>query len=276
MTRFANSRAAILPLSLALALTAIFGCQPKPQASSREPVDKPNESSTVAADETPAEAPDSDPDQSPAVAQAPAVSVPGNDARPQDTEDAAADATGKPADQEPLPQITETPEGAMIRDGRRFEPGQLHKNTTTMVLVYQPDIRVTWLINKQRQFLTPPQIEQAKALAAGYQEQFETLKRRRAEILENASDDVDVAGKLLHVKLDIAALVADIRNEIARTIMTDEQRRESREFFQQQLQPQPAQDAKPTPAGEAESASDKSARRTMVFDPASDSGVLPA
>ncbi|MEL7498038.1 MAG: hypothetical protein AAFN77_10535 [Planctomycetota bacterium] len=124
--------------------------------------------------------------------------------------------------------------GLLQRQGTTYSPGQLHKNNTTLMLVYEGDIRADILVKKYQRFIDETQIKQAKTLVRSYHDRFVELRQERAAILEHATDDQDVAAMLLDNKLDIVDLMSEIRIKVMNDIMTKEQSRVARETFRRE------------------------------------------
>jgi hypothetical protein len=115
------------------------------------------------------------------------------------------------------------PPGALEKR-RKVTEAQLHKNATLLTLAMEPDIRAMELIKYLREYLTVEQKQAAVRLILQYDETFQQLKQRRAEILENARDGDNVAEQLLRVKEDIAIFSDVMRLKVEREIMTEQQR----------------------------------------------------
>ncbi len=108
---------------------------------------------------------------------------------------------------------------------KKYLDAQLHKNTTLLVLAYQPDIRADYLISTVRTVIDDEQYKVAKKLARQYDDQYKRVLNERAAILEVATDDKDVEGPLLELRKQVADLNATIRMRIIREILTREQRK---------------------------------------------------
>ena len=127
----------------------------------------------------------------------------------------------------------------MTRKGRTYNRSQLHKNSTLLLYAYEPDLRAEYAISHVRNMLTDEQFIRCKELALSCDDDFLEIIRKRAEILETASDDdLELESKLLNLKMDTADAVQNIRGRIAREILTDEQkialRKRNEEFLKQQ------------------------------------------
>ncbi len=153
---------------------------------------------------------------------------------------------------QPEKQITETSNSSNVRpikhepidrtkpivgeNGLTYTPGQLHKNSSLLVLAFQPDIRADYVIMTTRELLNDEQSVQAKKLALTYEDQFTELERQRAAILGNASDLNDVDREILKVQMSLADLLRQIRSRINLEIMTHEQRVEAMKIHKAYLQ----------------------------------------
>ncbi len=131
------------------------------------------------------------------------------------------------------------PAFTLTRKGRTYNRSQLHKNSTLLFYAYQPDLRAEYVISHVRNMLTDEQFVRCKELALSCDDDFLEIIRKRAEILETASDDdPELESKLLNLKMDTADAVQNIRGRIAREILTDEQkitlRKRNEEFLKQQ------------------------------------------
>jgi hypothetical protein len=108
---------------------------------------------------------------------------------------------------------------------KKYLDAQLHKNTTLLVLAYQPDIRADYLISNVRTVIDDQQYKVAKKLARQYDDQYKRILDERAAILEVATDEMDVEGPLLALRKQVADLNATIRMRISREVLTREQRK---------------------------------------------------
>ena len=131
------------------------------------------------------------------------------------------------------------PAFTLTRKGRTYNRSQLHKNSTLLLYAYEPDLRAEYAISHVRNMLTDEQFVRCKELALSCDDDFLEIIRKRAEILETASDDdLELESKLLNLKMDTADAVQNIRGRIAREILTDEQkialRKRNEEFLKQQ------------------------------------------
>ncbi len=113
------------------------------------------------------------------------------------------------------------------------EEPRLLKTNTLLILTYQPDIRASSLINTMRPFMAEEQAKQAKQIALTYDWQFQEILRRRAAILENATDDQDIKSMLLKTRVETADLIQAIRGRIMQEILTPEQRLQVQERYQE-------------------------------------------
>lgn len=142
-----------------------------------------------------------------------------------------------PAEQEPtkIPNIDGlNPPPVVHYKGKRYTGGQLHKNNTLLILVYEGDIRAEMMLKKYLPFVDPEQAKQAKKLIWSHHEDFVRLRRQRAEILEHASDDKNVALQVFENRLAVADLVSEIRSKITNEVMTPEQSRVAFETFRKE------------------------------------------
>ena len=118
--------------------------------------------------------------------------------------------------------------------GKRYTSGQLHKNNTLMILVYEGDIRAEMMLKKYLPFVERGQAKQAKKLIWSYDDDFVRLRRQRAEILEHASNDQNIALQVFENRLAVADLVSEIRSKITNEVMTPEQSRVARETLRKE------------------------------------------
>lgn len=130
---------------------------------------------------------------------------------------------------ETVPDLTaEKKQATDERNISNYFAGQLGKNNTLLVLAYQPDIRASYLIRNSRTLLDDQQMVEAKKLALSYDERFLELRRRRAAILEQATDDQNIEEQLMEIRMDIADLIDEVRIRVSREVLTAEQRKTSR------------------------------------------------
>ena len=120
-------------------------------------------------------------------------------------------------------------------NGATYTPGQFHKNSSLLVLAFEPDIRADYVIMTTRKLLNDDQSAEAKKLALTYENQFKELIRERAAVLENASDRKDIDRDILKVQMKLADLLRQIRNRINLEIMTHEQRVKAMEIHKAYL-----------------------------------------
>jgi len=123
-------------------------------------------------------------------------------------------------------------------NGTTYTPGQLHKNSSLLVLAFEPDIRADYVIMTTRELLDDEQSARAKTLALTYEDQFKELIRKRSSILEGAADYKDVDGEILKVQMKLADLLRQIRSRINIEILTQEQRDEAMRIHQAYLKAQ--------------------------------------
>jgi hypothetical protein len=109
---------------------------------------------------------------------------------------------------------------------REFSEAQLHKNANLLLLAMEPDIRARELIKYLRAYLSEDQQAAAVKLILQYDEKFQDIKRRRAAILENASDEEPVPQRLRKIKEETIIFSDEMRLMVEREIMTDEQRQQ--------------------------------------------------
>ncbi len=125
---------------------------------------------------------------------------------------------------------SKTPEDSPTGE-TEYTDQQLHKNKTLFVLSFQPDIRADYLIQTIRAFIDETQAKQAKKIASSYNWRYEELLKKRAAILENATDEMDVKDKLRKIKIETVELGSEIRQRISKEILTREQRQKLAERF---------------------------------------------
>ena len=128
---------------------------------------------------------------------------------PQQTNSNNQANNGKPAEQEP----------------------RLMKTNTLLMLTYQPDIRASSMLNTMRPFMDDAQAKTAKRLALTYDWRFQKILRKRAEILENATDDQNIKAMLLESRVETADLIQEIRGRIMSEILTLEQRQQVQQRY---------------------------------------------
>ena len=129
-------------------------------------------------------------------------------------------------------------------NGVTYTPGQFHKNSSLLVLAFEPDIRADYVIMTTRELLDDEQSAEAKKLALTYENQFKELIRERSAILENASDRKDVDGEILKVQMKLADLLRQIRNRINLEIMTHAQRVKAMEIHKAYLKDKAEKEAR--------------------------------
>ena len=135
------------------------------------------------------------------------------------------------SNEQPAPQ-SDAKAAARQNSPPDVEEPRLMKTNTLLMLTHQSDIRATKMVDTVRPFISEDQARQAKKLASTYNWRFEDILRRRAEILENASDDQDIKGKLLATRVETADLIQEIRARISVEILTPEQRLQVQERYQ--------------------------------------------
>lgn len=106
----------------------------------------------------------------------------------------------------------------------QYTEAQLNKNFTLMMLASQPDIRARILVKYARNVLTEQQRVEAVKLALEDDYQFAKLKRRRAEILENALDGQPVHRQLRKIEEETVDVSNQIRAKFHNQILTQKQR----------------------------------------------------
>lgn len=112
------------------------------------------------------------------------------------------------------------------------EEPRLMKTNTLLILTYQPDIRATKMVDPMRPFISDEQARKGKRLAFTYDWRFQKILRKRAEILENASDDQNIKAMLLATRVETADLIHEVRARISQEILTPEQRLQVKERYQ--------------------------------------------
>ncbi len=107
-----------------------------------------------------------------------------------------------------------------------FTDEQLHKNFTLLMLAFEPDIRARALVKYLRVVLTEDQKEQALNMVLAEDHRFEKLKKRRAEILENALDGHNVEQELRNIKIQTVQTAQEIRLDVYNRLLTQQQKDE--------------------------------------------------
>ena len=102
---------------------------------------------------------------------------------------------------------------------------QNNKNRTILVLASEPDVRAARLSRFAREVMTPEQRIEAEQICDMYHEDFVKLLRRRAEVLETATDDNNVDERLEVIYQETLDLSQKIRLEVRDRVLTNEQRK---------------------------------------------------
>ena len=134
--------------------------------------------------------------------------------------------------QEIAPQVN--PDQSPKNGKPEEEEPRLLKTNTLLMLTYQPDIRASSLLNTMRPFMADNQVKEAKQIALTYDWQFQEILRRRADILENATDDQDIKAMLMETRVETADLIQVIRSRIMEEILTPEQRLQVQERYRKE------------------------------------------
>ncbi len=107
---------------------------------------------------------------------------------------------------------------------KTYTDAQLHKNLTTLLLAYQPDVRARHLIKFVRGQLTLDQEDEALRLLLRNDYHFQRLVRKREETLSAAFDGDDTPEKLRQIKIETVELSNRLRSLIYNRILTREQK----------------------------------------------------
>ena len=106
---------------------------------------------------------------------------------------------------------------------QEFTDERLHKSFTLLLLTMEPDIRARELMKYLRNVFTEEQKAQALDIALAEDYRFLRLRRRRAEVLENAYDGQDVGQELRKIQVETVRVSDEIRANIHNTVLTHEQ-----------------------------------------------------
>lgn len=123
------------------------------------------------------------------------------------------------------PPVTVKKEPILTRNGKTYNPNQLHKNQTLLVLAAQSDIRARLVLAPFRTVISNDQYDAAMEIALAQDQQFEELLRERASVLETAFDGQDVEAKLIDIKMRTSDLLIGTRSKIQRTVLSKEQQK---------------------------------------------------
>jgi hypothetical protein len=126
------------------------------------------------------------------------------------------------------------PNNAALNGKPAEEEPRLMKTNTLLMLTYQPDIRASKMVASMRPFISDEQAKKGKRLAFSYDWRFQKILRKRAEILENATDDQNIKAMLLATRVETADLIQEIRGRISQEILTPEQRSQVQERYQKE------------------------------------------
>ncbi|MFT5304343.1 MAG: hypothetical protein ACI814_005170 [Mariniblastus sp.] len=119
----------------------------------------------------------------------------------------------------------------VAENGQVYTATQLQRESSLLVLAFEPDIRADYVMMSVRNLLGPEQIAAAKQLALSYDDQFQDLSRERSAILENARDGRGTDAQVLKVQMKLADLLKQIRTRISSEVLTQAQRKESHAAF---------------------------------------------
>ena len=108
-------------------------------------------------------------------------------------------------------------------EAQEFTDEQLHKNFTLLLLTLEPDIRARVLMKYLRNVFTEEQKAQALEIALAEDYRFLKLRRRRAEILENAYDGQNVDQELRKIQVETVIVSDKIRAKVHNSVLTQEQ-----------------------------------------------------
>lgn len=109
-------------------------------------------------------------------------------------------------------------------DHPEFTKDQLHKNFTLLMLALEPDIRAREMMRHLTNVFTKDQVDRAMDQLLAEDHQFQKLKRRRAEILENAYDGQNVVQALNQIEKETVEVSRSLRAKISK-LLTPEQAR---------------------------------------------------
>ena len=130
-------------------------------------------------------------------------------------------------------RVTVKKEPLLTRNGKTYNPNQLHKNQTLLVLAAQTDIRARLILSPFRTIIDDEQFEVAYDIAMAHDQQFNELLRERASVLETAFDGQNTGDKLTDIKMRTADLLIKARRKIQQTVLSAEQRAAAIKLWQE-------------------------------------------
>lgn len=125
----------------------------------------------------------------------------------------------KPTPVEPHPRTDE------------FSEADLKRDNVIFLLAFDSLPRQTFFCMTYQATLRPEQIDRARDIVATFDEGFAKLRDQRAEILERASDQLDVAGMLKNNAVETAILARQVRRTIFREVLSPEQKKNHLAYF---------------------------------------------
>ena len=99
-----------------------------------------------------------------------------------------------------------------------FTDGQLHKNSTLIILAAQPDLRARKILKPISHALSAEEKSEAMELILAQDYKFLKLKRRRSEILAHAQTGNDVESELTQIDAETVASSMMLRSIVLKTV----------------------------------------------------------
>ncbi len=159
-------------------------------------------------------------------------SVPGDRVAAEDTpanSDEAAAASGPQQATPAEPPATSIPSVEVHPEAEKYTETQLGKDHTLCVQAFDRATRQIYFLSHYRPFMEDHQVQPARDLIDSYDMAFRRLGQQRNLILENATDDQDIATLLLNNGVETLLLSREVRRRIVREVLTREQRRAHQE-----------------------------------------------
>jgi len=116
---------------------------------------------------------------------------------------------------------------------KTYTDAQLHKNLTTLLLAYQPDVRARHLLKFVRGQLTHDQEDAALKLLLRNDYHFQRLVRKREDVLNAAVDGDNTLEKLRLVKIETFELSNNLRTLVYNEILTPEQKERRKKVIEE-------------------------------------------
>jgi hypothetical protein len=155
------------------------------------------------------------------------ASQPQEKAEAEDAGQPAAAAPPKPVRAQSQTRSTEIRRGKVEPHPRtsEFNEAQFAKHHTLCVLAFDSVTRHAHFLHNYRELLSDEQIERVKQLVDARSSAYERLKRQRSEILQKASDNIDVATLLKNNQVETLIVSREIHRKIYRQVLNPEQRK---------------------------------------------------